>query len=1464
MSLIKDNDQTLASLLIQEPNYLHKSQISSFDKFLKKDLSEILNTNNEFITATADNIMKIGYVKVVNLTFSLKPFNYDDIVAEDRTLSIDVYGQIQQCIRTIDLVSKKETEQIIQPDGGFKNVLIAKVPSLVVKHDIESNPYELKGVLLHKGAPLTFVPYDTYPENKPLSLYRKVSGVQVVAVDFWSQDHLNPSVVQRYSVSYKKSSAKKSVKVVFMQFNMFQDEFPVILMLYALGMTNHVEILSSISVDKTIQSMFVSSFTDIVFTIKEKAGLPIVSQNDAIEELAHRVKYMNYKSIIDDKMPGRNEMFIKKILRNYIFPHIHGTDRTKAIYLCSMICKCLKISVGYETIDNRDSYNFKRLEPTRNILRNIYTGSWDKIMRDLRKTAKRIFQNNANILFEEGSKIPNLAESIRFDYLSKDIISVLNVGFWKKSQYHPSKTVCESLRNVNNAMEALFICRKLPSPSNLENNNNYSPRLFFGEHLGFVCEYSTPEGKQIGLTTELALSSHISIGNEEDIDHIKILLATEDRRKRLKLIPIDDIPLMEIHALTIVILNGEPIYGTTKGLETLEELRYLRFHGDISREHVGFIYDGFQIRINTCSGRLYRPLLVVRNNNLVLPAEALGFVTDGTIKSFNQLMQKYPEAIEFVDTDEYTNMCLVACLPSDLTKEKNLEMLSRERAKEGKMECVDEITYKEYTHCEIHPIFALGIVASTTPFSNHNQGPKNGAQCQMKKQAISACPDNKITNKTRKTEMWYPGIPIASTFTSRVMHLDDLPSGDNVIVATASYLGFNQEDSNIMNSTSLERGLFRANFTRLYKDVIDNTTDSSIGVFKKPNLLDISSQKNVNFSLLNEHGYAPPGTYLIGDHNDVLINKQVPISTGKAGVGYKNIQTKVQRGEEGIVEIVMNGTNQDGNKFIKSSLLNVRNPEIGDKYACFIENVCDVLTTTGWKRIEQVTCNDKVACLDHNNQLCYEHPEDVHQYDCNDLIYEVQSEFVELSVTPYHRMWVKKTNDHHFAFEYATNLMNKKIKYLSHVNNFIPESWCGDMYREGLSMDDWLKFLGSWIMNRDNNYHEHHDLSGDIRILDSLRIDGEKQLPDSVWNLNTAQSHLLLRTILGGTRNQAITRTKKFADDICKLAIHAGSCSTIKQISQNVFVVSVMSPTEHTVNDNQTFHLDTERWMEYTGKVYCLTVRTGVFMVRQNGKPVWSGNSRHGQKNTLGNLYHQAYMPFSDNYTADIIINPHMLPSRMTTGQLLEAMVSKYANMKCEFTDVTPYQRIDIDELKHKLKELGFDEYGKEYVICGLTGKQMEMKMFIGPTYYQRLRHMVADKVHARGYSGPVTQSTRQPTDGRSKGGGYKIGEMERDGIIAHGTATTIRQLYTNHSDGMEFDICSNNIDGKQCGTFCYLYDTAEDGSKIYLCPMCQSSLHVNKVSMPFTFKLLVQLLYGLKIRTRLIVDNEPLESTIE
>ena len=144
-------------------------------------------------------------------------------------------------------------------------------------------------------------------------------------------------------------------------------------------------------------------------------------------------------------------------------------------------------------------------------------------------------------------------------------------------------------------------------------------------------------------------------------------------------------------------------------------------------------------------------------------------------------------------------------------------------------------------------------------------------------------------------------------------------------------------------------------------------------------------------------------------------------------------------------------------------------------------------------------------------------------------------------------------------------------------------------------------------------------------------------------------------------------------------------------------------------------------------------------------------------------------MPFTKHgMVPDIIVNPHAIPSRMTIGQLLECVLSKYAAVTAEQQDGTAFTEVTAEDICDALYQEGFESQGNGILYNGFTGEQIESKIFIGPTYYQRLKHMVEDKIHSRAY-GPVQLMTRQPAEGRSRDGGLRFGEMERDAMIAHG-----------------------------------------------------------------------------------------------
>ena len=164
-------------------------------------------------------------------------------------------------------------------------------------------------------------------------------------------------------------------------------------------------------------------------------------------------------------------------------------------------------------------------------------------------------------------------------------------------------------------------------------------------------------------------------------------------------------------------------------------------------------------------------------------------------------------------------------------------------------------------------------------------------------------------------------------------------------------------------------------------------------------------------------------------------------------------------------------------------------------------------------------------------------------------------------------------------------------------------------------------------------------------------------------------------------------------------------------------------------------------------------------------------SSRHGQKGTIGNIIPEEDMPFTkDGLKPDIIINPHAIPSRMTIAQLKETLLGKVLLELGLYGDGTSFGELDINLIRKELSKLGYESNGNDILYNGLTGEQMETSIFIGPAFYQRLKHMVNDKQHSRSI-GPMVNLTRQPAEGRSRDGGLRFGEMERDCMVSHGAS---------------------------------------------------------------------------------------------
>jgi hypothetical protein len=351
---------------------------------------------------------------------------------------------------------------------------------------------------------------------------------------------------------------------------------------------------------------------------------------------------------------------------------------------------------------------------------------------------------------------------------------------------------------------------------------------------------------------------------------------------------------------------------------------------------------------------------------------------------------------------------------------------------------------------------------------------------------------------------------------------------------------------------------------------------------------------------------------------------------------------------------------------------------------------------------------------------------------------------------------------------------------------------------------------------------------------------------------------------MGGTTTERYyTSSVQLKDDFQQLCLHAGwgsnsyikslkgtkSMCLGKEITTNADYWSItICKTQNKPLVNKYLkskNIQHDSWIEYKGYVHCCTVPTksGLIYVRRNGKGIWCGNSRSAQKGTVGITYNQADMPFNgDGICPDIIINPHCIPSRMTTSQLMECTLGKSCVIDGIYGDATPFTSSSNNGAAEKICDMlaksgmteqkAYDRTGWETLTNGFTGELIKARVFIGPTYYQRLKHMVSDKIHSRA-QGHVTTLTRQPLEGRSRDGGLRFGEMERDAMISHGCSRFLKERLFDMSDPYSIIVCN------KCGMIT---------SSQTECTSCKDD-KITKVNIPYAAKLLNQELMAMGIK---------------
>jgi DNA-directed RNA polymerase beta subunit/intein/homing endonuclease len=1062
------------------------------------------------------------------------------------------------------------------------------------------------------------------------------------------------------------------------------------------------------------------------------------------------------------------------------------------------------------------------------------------------------------------------------------------------------------------------------------------------------CCVESPEHSNIGLVKHLSLVGSITIGSQDQAILIYKMLKDNN-----KFIHMNNHSSNLISEYIKIFLNGEWIGFTEKAYELYKELRILKQNGIILRTN-GIIYDipNGEIKIYTESGRLYRPILNVKDNKILLTDKMIiDILNDNKVNGLNKwehLMTKYPEAIDMIDMEEQY-FALIAEYKDKVIEMKERELQVIPDDNNPIINRYDDSMILRYTHCEIHPTVILGIIANNIPFANHNQGPRNIFQYAQGRQAMGLYASNYRDRLDISYILYHTQKPLVNTRISKYIHTDILPCGENAIVMIGCYSGHNQDDSIVFNQTSIDRGLFKSTSLKKWSSKIEkNQSTSQDDIFMKPDITKLTGTKNAVYDKLSDKGFVPEETTVV--NGDVIIGKVTPIQPAPGSNKCFKDSSEIYKSQEpAIIDKVFNGIyDSEGYEMIKIRTRSERIPKIGDKFCCFSPEH-DILTINGWKKVGEITVKDKVASLINGNTLEYVNPLEIMDYDYDGKMYSIETDFVDLFVTPNHRMYISKRDSNKYEIDLAENIMNKPRRYKKNVENYKVNNKhsmlsyvdsvtnkevsypTGFILKDELNKDDinildinaFISFFGMWmaegfasktprllqvsfaahkqrikdeltrvceILNFEITKKKDDQNKDELNIwsvsdkklrryMEKLSVGAtNKYLPDWVWNLNKEQSNILIDSmILGDGHYMKDTTTRRYdtssiqlANDFQKLCLHAGISASLKlkyksghktiikcegregetitSTSDAYRLTLITKKNNPLVNKN----VNQDKYIDYKGKVYCCRVPgDGVIYVRRNGIPVWCGQSRHGQKGTIGLTLNQADMPFTkEGISPDVIINPNAIPSRMTVAQLIECLIGKVAAVNGTEADGTSFTMVDVEKIKDDLEKLGYERNGLEYLYNGITGQRMKAQIFIGPTFYQRLKHLVSDKLHSRS-RGIVTMLTRQPPEGRSKDGGLRCGEMERDAIISHGMSKFLKERFLDVSDSYSCYVCDI------CGLFAQRVIKKENKSQpsnsdIYQCTSCKNKTKISKIIIPYAFKLLIQELMSMNIAPRI------------
>ncbi len=657
-------------------------------------------------------------------------------------------------------------------------------------------------------------------------------------------------------------------------------DLPFVIVMRALGIKSDKDIADSVSPKAEIQDLLEVSF--------DKAS-EAPTDKDALVYIGNRVAH------------GMLEEFRIKRAQSMLdwglLPHLGKTeDRRfdKAMFLGEAVCKLLELRLGWIEADDKDHYGNKVIKFAGQMLADLFRTAFRNLVRDMKYQLERTGQ-------KRGGNVVGAA--IRTGIITDKLNNAIATGNWGRG-----KVGVTQLLDRTNYLSTLSHLRRVQSPLS-RSQPNFEARDLHATHFGRICPSETPEGVNCGLVKNLALSAIISVS----------VLSTEieGRLWELGAKPIKDADAKLALDGCRIFMDGRFLGYVDDGARLAKAFRKLRREGQINPSASILYVEPVEksayprLYVSLSSGRVLRPLIVVENGRPLLTPEMIQNVSTGQ-QSWRDLVEL--GVVELIDANEEEN--LLVAMTHDVVSTK-------------------------HTHLELFPAAMFGIAASIIPYPEHNQSPRNTYESAMAKQSLGfSSPTYPISPHVRQHLLVSPQAPVVRTKTLDLLKIDERPIGQNCVVAVLSFEGYNIEDAIIMNRSSVERGLARSFFYRLYEAEAKQYLGGMRDTFEVP-----SPDSNIRgyrgekfYRLLEADGIVSHESQVQG--GDVVIGRTSPPRFMEE---YKEFEIKgpyrrdtsvaVRPSESGVVDSVFMMENVEGGRMFKVRVRDMRIPEIGDKFA---------------------------------------------------------------------------------------------------------------------------------------------------------------------------------------------------------------------------------------------------------------------------------------------------------------------------------------------------------------------------------------------------------------------------------------------------------------------------------------------------------------------------------------------------